>query len=249
MCIIVLGEALSPMEKILQYQKDVLRILAGRLGGFYLAGGTALANYHFQHHRESYDLDLFSQDYTNGQVDAIVGWVEGKTGKAMKRVAEQRKKKEGMVRHSHYDLVIDPKNALRIDFVEDAQELLEPLMEMNGVHVLSLSDIYLRKIYAATGVIEKIDRVGKRHVEGGRQTARDLFDLYHLSTRFQPLSVFALKHCDGLQIEGLCNWYRSFDRMTMKIELLDIRTKAPLEFRDLDRHFSNEINRLYEGMM
>jgi hypothetical protein len=237
------------MEKILKYQKDVLKLLAGRLSGFYLAGGTALANYHFQHHRESYDLDLFSKDYTPERVEAIVTWVQVKTGKVMEEVSNQKKKKEGFVRHSHYDLVIDPKNALRIDFVEDPQEILEPLLGVNGVPVLSLPDIYMRKIDAAAGVIERIDRVGKRHMEGGRQTARDLFDLYHLSTRYQSLSDFALKHCDDLQVEGLCNWYRSFDRMTMKTELLDIRTRFPLEFRDVDRHFSKEIDRLYEGMV
>jgi hypothetical protein len=237
------------MEKILQYQRDVLKILAGKLGGFYLAGGTALANYHFQHHRESYDLDLFSQDYTNEQVNAIVGWIETKTGKVMEKVAGQMKKKKGLVRHSHYDLVIDPGNALRIDFVEDAEKLLESPMEVNGVPVLSLPDIYLRKIDAAAGMLAKIDRVGKRHVEGGRQTARDIFDLYHLSVRYRPLSAFVLGHCDDLQIEGLCNWYRSFDRMTMKTELLEIRTRTPLEFRDIDRHFLKEIDRLYEGMV
>ena len=237
------------MEKIFQCQKDVFGILAGNLGGFYLAGGTALANYHFQHHRESYDLDLFSKNYTTKEVEALVGWVEAKTGKVMEKVSGRMNKQKGVVRHSHYDLVIDSKNALRIDFVEDPQKLLEPLMEVNGVPVLSLSDIYLRKIDAAAGVIEKIDRVGKRRTEGGRQTARDLFDLYHLSTRVQPLSAFAVKHCEDLQIEGLCNWYRSFSRMTMKTELLDIRTRTPLEFRDIDRHFSMEIDRLYERMM
>ena len=237
------------MEKILQYQKDVLKILAGRLEGFYLAGGTALANYHFQHHRESYDLDFFSKNYTPERVEAIVEWVQAKTGKAVEIIAKQKKKKEGFVRHSHYDLVIDPDNALRIDFVEDPQKILEPLLEVNGVPVLSLPDIYLRKIDAAAGVTERIDRVGKRHMEGGRQTARDLFDLYHLSTRYQSLAAFALKHCNDLQVEGLCNWYRSFDRTTMKTELLDIRTRFPLEFRDVDRHFFKEIDRLYEGIM
>jgi predicted nucleotidyltransferase len=239
----------EPMEKILRYQRDVLKILAWKLGGFYLAGGTALANYHFQHHRESYDLDLFSKDYTSKQVDALVDWIEMQTGKVMEKVAGQKKKKEGLVRHSHYDLVIGPGNALRIDFVEDVEELLEPPMEVNGVPVLSLPDLYLRKIDAAAGMVEKIDRVGKRHVEGGRQTARYLFDLYHLSVRYQPLSAFASEHCDDLQIEGLCNWYRSFDRMTMKAELPDIRARTPLEFRDIDRHFLKEIDRLYEGMV
>lgn len=236
------------MEKILKYQKTVLKLLAGQLDGFYLAGGTALTNYHFQYHRESYDLDFFAQKYDPAIVNGIAAYITGQTHKEIKIVArEEGKAKFADIRR--YDLMISSREALRIDFVRDVHELLEPLMEVNGIQVLSLPDIYLRKIFAVTGILAKPDPIGRMVTEGGRQTARDLFDLYHLSSRFERLSSFALKHCDDLQIEGLCNWYRSFDRMTMKIELLDIKTKAPLEFRDIDRHFSKEIDRLYERMM
>lgn len=235
------------MEKILQYQNRVLKALAGKLGRFYLAGGTALSNYHFQHHRESYDLDFFTQRYDPAEVDAIAACLESRISKKMRVIArEEGKKKFADIRR--YDLMIDAKNALRIDFVKDVHDLLESLMEVNGIHVLSLVDIYLRKIYAMTGVIAKHDATGRTVTGGGRQTARDLFDLYHLSTRYLPLSAFALKHCDDLQIEGLCNWYRSFDRMTMKAELMDIRTVKPVEFRDIDRYFLKEIENLYGGL-
>jgi len=232
------------MEKILQYQKTALKALEGRLGGFYLAGGTALSNYHFQHHRESYDLDFFTQRYDPAEVDAIAAYLESRTSKKMKVVArEEGKKKFADIRR--YDLVMDAKNALRIDFVKDVHDLLEPLMEVNGIPVLSLADIYLRKIFAVTGVIAKPDATGRMVTEGGRQTARDLFDLYHLSLRVEPLSSFAVKHCDDLQIEGLCNWFRSFDRLTLKAELSDIRTAKPVEFREIDRYFLKEIEHLY----
>jgi len=144
--------------------------------------------------------------------------------------------------------MIADREALRIDFVRDVHEWLEPLMEVNGIQVLSLPDIYLRKIFAVTGILAKPDPVGRMVTEGGRQTARDLFDLYHLSSRFERLSSFAVKHCDDLQIEGLCNWYQSFDRMEMKIELMEIRTGKPLEFREIDRYFSKEIDQLYKEM-
>jgi len=232
------------MEKILQHQKTALEALAGRLNGFYLAGGTALSNYHFQHHRESYDLDFFTQRYDPARVDEIAGYLESRTRKKMNVVAqEEGKKKFADIRR--YDLVMDARNPLRIDFVKDVHDLLEPLMEVNGIPVLSLSDIYLRKIYAVTGVIAKPDATGRTVMEGGRQTARDLFDLYHLSLRVEPLSSFAVRHCDDLQIEGLCNWFRSFDRMTLKMELVEIRTTKPVEFRDIDRYFLKEIEDLY----
>ena len=235
------------MEKILEYQKTALKILAEKLDGFYLAGGTALSSYHFQHHRESYDLDFFTQRYDPAEVDAIAAHLESRTSKKMNVVArEGGKKKFADIRR--YDLMMDPRNALRIDFVKDVHDLLEPLMEVNGIPVLSLADIYLRKIYAVTGVIAKPDVTGRTVTEGGRQTARDLFDLYHLSLRVEPLSSFAVKHCDDLQIEGLCNWFRSFDRMMIKTELADIRTTKPVEFRDIDRYFLKEIEHLYGGL-
>jgi len=232
------------MEKILQYQKTVLEILAGKTGGFYLAGGTALSNYHFQHHRVSYDLDFFTQKYDSSKVDEIAAYLEERTSKKVKVVArEEGKRKFADIRR--YDLLMDAGSALRIDFVKDVHDLLEPLKEVNGLPVLSVSDIYLRKIYAVTGVVAKPDATGLTVTVGGRQTARDLFDLYCLSLRAQPLSSFAAEHCDDLQIEGLCNWYRSFDRMTMKTELMELRTKHPVEFREIDRYFLKEIDLLY----
>jgi len=232
------------MEKMLQCQNRVLEALAGKLGRFYLAGGTALSNYHFQHHRESYDLDFFAQRYDPVEVDSIANHLESRTSKKMNVVArEEGKKKFADIRR--YDLMIDAKNALRIDFVKDVHDLLGPLMEVNGIPVLSLVDIYLRKIYALTGVIAKPDTTGRTVTKGGRQTARDLFDLYHLSLRVEPLSSFAVKHCDDLQVEGLCNWFRSFDRMTIKTELSELRTNKPVEFRDMDRYFLKEIEHLY----
>ena len=236
------------MKEILESQSAVLKALAGKLGDFYLAGGTALANYHLQHHRESYDLDFFAQQYNPSRVDEIAKSISDQLKKTMRVVArEEGRAKFADIRR--YDLILDKKTALRIDFVRDVHDRLEPLMEINGIQVLSLPDIYLRKIYAVTGVLAKPDATGRMITEGGRQTARDLFDLYHLSTRYQPLSDFAVKYCDDMQIEGLCNWYHSFDRMTIKTELLEIRTRLPLEFRDMDRHFLIEINRLYERML
>ncbi|MFA5160510.1 MAG: nucleotidyl transferase AbiEii/AbiGii toxin family protein, partial [Candidatus Omnitrophota bacterium] len=112
------------MEKILKYQKTVLKILAGKLGEFYLAGGTALSSYHFQHHRESYDLDFFTQRYDPAEVDAIVAHLKSRTSKKMNVVArEESKKKFADIRR--YDLMMDIKNALRIDFVKDVHDLLE----------------------------------------------------------------------------------------------------------------------------
>ena len=151
-------------------------MLAGKMDGFYLAGGTALSHYHFQHHRESYDLDFFTQKYDPAKVDRVAAYLADRTSKEMNVVArEEDKKKFADIRR--YDLVMDTENALRIDFVKDVHNLLEPLKEVNGIPVLSVADIYLRKIYAVTGVTVKPDATGRTVTEGGRQTASTVLHL------------------------------------------------------------------------
>mgnify|MGYP000256182108 CR=1 FL=1 len=49
---------------------------------------------------------------------------------------------------------------------------------INGINVLSIEDIYIRKIYAVTGVETGKSKIGAYKFEGGRQDAKDLFDLY-----------------------------------------------------------------------
>jgi hypothetical protein len=58
---------------------------------------------------------------------------------------------------------------LKFDFVEDFYELIEPLKSVNGMNVLSIADIYLRKIFVACGSIPKNDSTGKKMYIGDRQ--------------------------------------------------------------------------------
>ena len=49
-------------KRIVSCQKTVLKALSGRMDNFYLAGGTALSLFYFQH-RLSVDLDFFTQNF------------------------------------------------------------------------------------------------------------------------------------------------------------------------------------------
>ena len=44
-------------------QKRILSVLANEINEYYLAGGTALSFVYFQH-RESYDLDFFTKEFS-----------------------------------------------------------------------------------------------------------------------------------------------------------------------------------------
>lgn len=233
-------------KSIFEYQNIVLGVLKERLVPFYLAGGTALAKFYFQH-RESYDLDFFTQDYSIESVRKIAQLIEKATGKKMKLIQETAK--EGMAKLAIYDCVLNKRESLKIDFVQDVQPLIGPLKKVDGIDVLSLDDIYLRKIHAVSGVLPQTDRIGRVHFSGGREEAKDFYDVYLLSSAYQRLSEFAARHCDDLQKEALIRWYHVYSRSEIKMGLIELKERNPIEFVVIERHFKREINRLIEELL
>ncbi|MCK5367080.1 MAG: nucleotidyl transferase AbiEii/AbiGii toxin family protein, partial [Cyclobacteriaceae bacterium] len=139
------------------------------------------------------------------------------------------------------------ENFIKIDFVEDVLPLIGNFKNVENINILSIEDIYVRKIYATSGLKVGLDEVGQSKFIGGRQEAKDLFDLYYLSQRFLSLSEFVNKYCDQTLKEGIIRWFRRFDRMQMKIGLSEIMTSQEVEFRDIDKHFDAEIKQILLG--
>ena len=83
---------------------------------------------------------------------------------------------------------------------------------------------------------------------GGRQEAKDFYDLYFLSTKLIPLSEFVSDQPSMIK-EGLIHWYRSFDRDSMKSGLLDLITKDPVDYRVINEHFEKEIEKILLEMI
>lgn len=237
---------LAHMETIIEYQDKVLKALKDKAAPFYLAGGTALAKFYFQH-RDSYDLDFFSGEYSTVKINDLVEKISKLTGKKTKLIRESHR--EGFVRLSIYELIIGKKEALKIDFVEDAMPLLKPLKRVDGIDVLSLDDIYIRKIHAISGTHPEINGIGQKQFLGGRQEAKDFYDLYYLSSTHQPLSGFALEQCDDLQKEALIRWYHTYSRSEIKIGLMELRTRNPIDFVLMERHFKREIGQVIKGIV
>lgn len=231
---------------VFQYQDIVLQVLKDQAAPFYLAGGTALAKFYFQH-RDSYDLDFFSQDYSTAKVREMVRVIEKKTKKKMKLL--QQSTREGFAKIAVYTLALGKKESLKMDFVEDVLPLLSPLKRVDGIDILSLDDIYLRKIHTISGSFPETDKAGQRRFSGGRAEAKDFYDLYQLSSTYKRLSRFALESCDALQREDLICWYHTYSRQEIKIGLMELRTRSPVEFVILERHFKQEINELIGGIL
>ena len=147
-----------------------------------LCGGTALARCWLAH-RVSYDLDFFLKEgFRSAEIATVL-------------------KKSGIV-YETKDIVDDPKKAnqlhgyilhegerLKVSFVEDAYFDIYPgvLKQFGGLTVLTedVPGLYHRKLRTVAGGGSEGDSF-----EGGRQKARDLFDLHVLSSSFMPIKVF-----------------------------------------------------------
>ena len=231
------------MYKYREYQDEVLQVLADKIDDFYLAGGTALARFYFNH-RESVDLDFFTKDYDLKRVEAIIK--ELKKCLKKKVILISQILSAGKAKIMIYNVEFNKTEYLKIDFVEDIFDICKPFKKVEGMNILSLEDIYLRKIFAIAGVIPKEDVTGRKQFIGGRQEAKDFFDLYHLSHTFMNLSQFAGRYLNAAFKESLVVWYRTYNRLGIKLGLKDLITDKEIDYQQMERHFKKEIDKLLE---
>jgi predicted nucleotidyltransferase component of viral defense system len=138
------------------------RFFAGPLGEhFYLTGGTALARFYF-HHRESLDLDLFTNHFEQdfAQVNQVI---LGILHELTLHIASQ------VVTDTFIQYIMtDPDgNSLKVDLVKDVPVHFGTLLVKNGVRVDSLENIGSNKVLAVFG----------------RTDAKDFIDLYWILQR------------------------------------------------------------------
>lgn len=215
-------------------QKKITQLVTAKFKKYYLTGGTALAFYF--RHRFSEDLDFFTQDYKKDYPEKIMRFISEKTKFKFKLEAEQDDPK--LIPMKVYSLDLKKGLILKIDFVQDFEKNLKKIKK--GLH--SIEDIYARKIFATIGKIKKQDASGKI-IPAGRQSTKDLFDLYTLSNHHQPLSEFFFEHFSYDKAEALFAWYRRFNRMALKVELLELVQNVDTHavIRYLDDEILNKI--------
>lgn len=223
------------------HQLHILKSLADQIDDFYLVGGTALSLFYFDH-RESEDLDFFTKNFSPARVVQVVDYLKSQLPAVVELKADNLSETT-QIKVMVYNVQVKGR-IIKIDFVEDVYDLINPFQRKNGINVLSVEDIYLKKIYAVGGFAVGLDEIGQIKFEGGRQKAKDLFDLYYLSKEFLNLSEFVSRYCDQPRKEGIIRWFRKFDRLEMKADLADIKTKEKIEFRDIDRHFKIEVDKI-----
>lgn len=200
-------------RQIINVQRQIFDLVREAYPQYYLTGGTALAFY-FQH-RFSEDLDFFTQSYDPIVVDEILEYIQTKTHYSYECKGEENR--TGLLPMKVFDIDYGGEFPLKIDFVGDSEKNLEDLVD--GIH--SVMDIYYKKLLAATGRLIKEDGVG-RSVATGRQKSKDFYDLYYLSRNVQPLEDVFLEYFPYNYVENLLAWYKSFDRIQLTHELLEL---------------------------
>lgn len=146
-----------------------------------------MSSYYFQH-REFYGLDFFTKNFSRTRIEEIMSGLSKEIG--LKAILEGEENKQGFAKMLVYSFIIDENNSLKIDFVEDVYRLLKPLRAIDGIPVLTIEDVYFRKILTACGSRATVDSIGRNMFIGGRQETKDFFDLYSLLKTFMPLSSF-----------------------------------------------------------
>jgi len=233
-------------DKIREYQDSVLKRLSGKIDEFYLAGGTALSLFYFQH-RLSVDLDFFTPSFSYKRVQEIIEYLKNSLKKRIELAGQSLD--ETKTKILVYNIYFNTKDILKIDFVEDTLKLIKPTRLIEGIKILSLEDIYLRKIYAVSGMVPSIDKVGRKKLLGGRTEAKDFYDLYFLSHTFMNLSKFMEEYGDPIMLEGLIRWFRSYDRMAIMDELLTLDIDNEMDCKKIEAHFKKELDKIIEGRL
>jgi predicted nucleotidyltransferase component of viral defense system len=225
-------------KKIVGYQQKVLKALSGKINNFYLAGGTALSLFYF-HHRLSVDLDFFTRDFVDMEVTRTIAYLKKALAKRISLVGRNLEGRTAKI--AAYNIHFAAGTALKIDFVEDVAALLKETKVVDGIRILSLADIYIRKLYALAGMVKAVDEAGQDRFLGGRSDAKDFYDIYYLSHTFIPLSKFAVEYCDGTTLEAIIRWFRTYDRMAMMDGVLNLVTDKTVDCKIMERHFKKEI--------
>lgn len=211
-----------------------------------MGGGTALSKFYFNH-RRSFDLDFFTERYSRREIISLLELLSRESRRFFEVDREQSKKDK--VRLLVSIARVSPRYSLKVDFIEDYIRRLKPAKLSNGVWIFSLEDIYLRKVYAVSGAMESLDRIGRRVMIGGRQEAKDFYDLYFLSHTFMNLSVFTRKYCNPAMREGLINWFRGYPRLEIKSGILELKTEKRVDYAAMEKHFKVEIGRILEDQI
>jgi len=212
------------MTKLYHVQEIVAKQVFEKLDGALLCGDTALARCYLQH-RVSYDLDFFIQSRFNPQV--LLKQLNEDAGIRMEDVVIDQR--DGIAVQIHGMTMMDAY-PLKISLIEDVYHGMFPTVwkAMGSVSVCTdaLDGLMHRKLRTISGVGLSISG----RPEGGRQTARDLFDIYVLSTTYKAVPQFIAEinhHGANFPVESYEVGVKSIDWLMLLDDFDEMETIAP----------------------
>ena len=216
------------MSEITTLQKQVLDLFrkSSLKKGFYWTGGTLLSAYYL-HHRQSKDLDFFSDSsFSYNQIIPFIRKL--KTNLKLPYIEEKKV-------YDRWEFFLHNKGDLRLEFVFYPHSRIRPRKKWQGISIDSLEDIAANKVMAFFD----------------RNDPKDLFDLYCLLTKKKHSLKTLLKLVEkkfGVKIEKMSFWsetHKSLDNLDEIAPLLisrDSQEKQKLlkEIRDYFVSRSNQ---------
>jgi len=183
-----------------------------------LCGGTALSRC-WLGHRLSFDLDFFlPEGFRAG--DLAIAMSKAGIVYETRDIVDDLKKANQL-----HGYVLHEGQRLKVSFIEDAYfNVFPPVRKAFGaltVRTEEVPGLYHRKLRTVCGSGMQGDSF-----EGGRQTARDLFDLHVLSVVFQPIRDFMASLPYALPSEAFDNGLANMPWFDLMDELQEI-TCAP----------------------
>ena len=155
--------------------------------GVKLCGGTALSRFYLRH-RLSYDLDFFVPEGLQFDASALADSIASKV-----RIRGLEMTHDGVKADQlHFFVPLPDRPGIKMSFVEDMYARTFPPrpsgLALGGVELQteSVEGLYHRKLRTVVGWA----RSDALMPIGGRQTARDMFDLFVLSQSVMPLLPF-----------------------------------------------------------
>ena len=143
-----------------------------------LAGGTALARYYL-HHRISYDLDFFiGQDFSPERLARTLG----AHGVILSDVQMERDSKWTSQLHAQTKV---EGETIKISFIADIYEGMWKKVTVDQIITEEIDGLYHRKLRTISG-----NQTHQGSHQGGRQKARDLFDLFVLHKEIKAIHTF-----------------------------------------------------------
>jgi hypothetical protein len=173
--------------KLQDTQDHVYSLIRESLGelfeGAKLCGGTPLARCYLQH-RISYDLDFFMPPSAGTIGDILKKLNAGCTGFTVDGYQDKTEACSSLFGH----IYVNPDIRIEVCFIEDRWYRTYPKITamMGDINIITepVEGLYHRKLRTVAGY------GSDEHPLGGRQTFRDIFDLYVLSRTIKPIPEF-----------------------------------------------------------